>query len=128
MCLYCVCFVGVSVCFCFVCVLFVLGLRPFFLYFNSMIRSSPAYSKKKIGRHLCEARDPVAYQQRFRVQRCCWYLRLQKPEASACVVLRVQELTEEWTKQNSATCMRSHEEPKTFAKKCATQQSYGSSC
>jgi hypothetical protein len=39
--------VGVSVCFCFVCVLFVLGLRPFFLYFNSMIRSSPAYSKKK---------------------------------------------------------------------------------
>jgi hypothetical protein len=48
MCLYCVCFVGVSVCFCFVCVLFVLGLRPFFLYFNSMIRSSPAYSKKKL--------------------------------------------------------------------------------
>jgi hypothetical protein len=35
------------VCFCFVCVLFVLGLRPFFLYFNSMIRSSPAYSKEK---------------------------------------------------------------------------------
>jgi hypothetical protein len=52
MCLCRVCFVGVSVCFvlCVFCLSRASGL--FFLYFNLMIRSPPAYSRKKEHFHL----------------------------------------------------------------------------